>query len=154
VANTDQQIQLLNVGNTIRWIMFIARDNTGARSDAIWPDQANLLVNNDYWYYKTQNNWRTQMATEYDLSAGIATSPTLNALDTGVFVLTDFMNDGGSGDSKVSSAANRDLQLVTGSATALFFEANTWKANATSLNVITNSIRVPDPTAYYAPLGI
>jgi len=153
-AGTDQQIQLLNVGNTIRWIMFIARDNTGTRSDSIWPDQANLLVNNDYWYYKTISNWQNQIAQEYGLSAGRNAVPTLNAADTGVYILTDFMNDGGEGDSKASAAANRDLMLVTGSATALYFEANTWKANATSLNVITNSVRVPDPTAFYAPLGI
>lgn len=150
----DQQIQLLNVGNTIRWIMFILRTAAGARTQVDWPAQGNILVNNDYWYYKTIDNWLRQMSIDYNLRAGVAATPTLNSLDTGVFVLTDFMNDGGQGSELASSSANRDLMLVTGSATALYFEANVWGAAAGSLQVITNSVRVPDPTSFYAPLGI
>lgn len=153
-ASTDQNIQLLQVGNTIRWIMCILRDSSGDRDSSDWPNQTNLLVNNDYWYYKTKANWENQMAQDYGLTAGVANTPTLNSLDTGVFVFTDFMNDGSSGDNVAQGSSNRDLMLVTGSATALYLEANSWGSSASSLNVITNSLRVPDPSSFYAPLGI
>lgn len=151
---TDQQIQLLNVGNTVRWLMFILRNSSGVRDSADWPAQFNLLVNNDYWYYKTLNNWQRQMALSYGLFAGVSATPAVNALDAGVYILTDFMDDGADGGLTASSSQSRDLMLVTASATALYIEANTWGASASTLNVISNSLRIPDPSSFYAPLGV
>lgn len=154
VGGSDQTVRLINVGNTIRYLYFELRTAAGVRTDADWPTVFNLLVNNDLWDYKTKDNWRRQMAQEYDLTGGVSNTPTLNHLDTGVWVYTDFMNDGAQGSSVVSSSANRDLMLVTGSGTALSFEAQSWGANASQLLVITNALRIPDPTAFYAPFGI
>jgi hypothetical protein len=154
VPGTDQVFQLPNVGNTVRWIMFILRNASGVRDDADWPNVFNLFVNNDLWLYKTKNNWKRQMAQDYNFPGGIQTSPTVNCLDTGVYIITDFMNDGGQGSEYVSSSANRDLMLVTGSGTALNVEAQNWGGSASSLQVITNSLRIPDPSSFYAPLGI
>lgn len=151
---TDQGIQLLNVGNVVRFIMFIARTAAGARTDADWPNIMQFLVNNDIFNFYTKNNWRRQMAIDYDLFGGITAFPTLNCLDTGVYVITDFMNDGSSGDEKVSGASNRDLMLVTGSGTALGVDMQNWGASVASLQIITNALRVPDTAAFYAPFGV
>lgn len=156
VPSTDQVIQLQNVGNTVRWIMFILRTAAGVRTEADWPAVFNILVNNDLWLYKTKNNWRRQMAYDYDLVSGAAAAatPTVSTLDAGVYILTDFMNDGSPGDGQVSGASNRDLMLPTTSGTALNIEAQNWGAAAGQLLVVTNSLRIPDPASFYAPLGI
>jgi hypothetical protein len=154
VPSSDQTIPLINVGNTIRFLYFEARTAAGARTDADWPNVFNLLVNNDLWLYKTKSNWKRQMANEYGYTAGISATPAINTLDTGVYVLTDFMNDGGQGGNLVSSAANRDLMLVTGSGTALSIEAQNWGASISSLLVVTNALRIPDPSGFYAPIVI
>jgi hypothetical protein len=154
VASTDQTIQLVNVGNTVRWIMLILRTAGGVRDEADWPNVMNLLVNNDLWEYKTKNNWRREMAFNYELFGGVQAVPTVNCLDNGVYVLTSFTNDGASGGAVASSSANRDLMLVTGSGTALNIEAQNWGASAGSLLVLTNALRIPDPTSFYAPFGI
>lgn len=152
-ASTDQTIQVTTVGNTIRHMIFILRDSSGVRTSADWPSTFSFEVNNDKWDYKTTNNWLRQLQENYGLTAGVATSPTLNSLDTGVFVYTDFFNDGSAGDEVVQGSSNRDLMLVTGSGTAINIEANQWGASASSLQVLVNALRVPDATAFYHPFG-
>jgi hypothetical protein len=149
--STQQNIQLLNVGNTIRFPMFILRTATGVRTEADWPNVTNFYVNGDPWYYKTKPQWRSEMAQQYDYTAGLAASPTLNTLDNGVFVLTDFMNDGSSGAGNVDASANRNEFLVTGPGTAFNVEAVSWGASAASLLVIENVIRPASPAAMYQP---
>jgi hypothetical protein len=154
VPSTDQIIQLQNVGNTIRWLMFILRNSSGVRTETDWPNVLQFSVNNDVWNYKQKNKWRNQMAINYGLFAGVTATPTVNAMDNGVFVYTDFINDGSSGDNIATASSNRDLMLVTGSGTALNIEAQNWGAGASSLTVITNSLRIPDTAAFYHPFGI
>lgn len=151
VASTQQNIQLLNVGNTIRFVIYILRDSSGVRDETDFPSVTNHYLNNDPLFYKTKTQWRNQMSQEYGFQAGITATPTLNSLDNGVYVLTDFMNDGSSGDSKVDGSSNRDLFLVTGSSTAFNFEAVSWGASASSLLVIQNVIRPISAQALYAP---
>lgn len=152
--STQQNIQLLNVGNTVRFPMFILRTAAGVRTEVDFPNVANIYVNGDPWYYKTKDQWRSQMAQEYDFTAGVSATPTLNSLDAGVFVLTDFMNDGASGDGNVDGASSRNLMLVTGSATALNFEAVSWGAAAGQLLIIENVIRPSSAQGLYAPQWI
>ena len=154
VAASQQNIQLLNVGNTIRFALFILRTAAGVRTEADWPTVTNFYVNGDPWYYKQKDQWRSQVAQEYDLDAGVAATPTLNSLDAGVYILTDFMNDGASGDGNVDAAANRDLLLVTSSGTAFNVEAVNWGAAAANLFVVENVIRPSSPQALYAPKWI
>jgi len=149
--NSFQNLPLLNVGNTVRALFMILRDAAGVRTEVDWPDVFNVYVNNDPWYYNTRNNWRADMAAQYDLFGGISATPAATKLDNGVFVLQEFINDGASGDGNVNGAANRNLLLVTGSATAFNIEAQNWGAAASSLFVVTNSIRPRDPSAVYAP---
>lgn len=153
VPGTDQPIQLTNVGNTIRYWIFILRTAAGVRDETDWPSTVLMSVNNDVWRFMDKLEWRRRMARAYNYRAGLSASPTQNALDNGVFVWIDFMNDGASGDETVSGAANRDLMLVTGSATAVGFEFQNWGGSAGALKVITHSLKVPNPAAFYHPHG-
>lgn len=146
-----QNIQLINVGNTIRFPMFILRNASGVRTEADWPAVTNFYVNNDPFYYKTKENWRSQMATAYGYNGGLSATPAVDKLDNGVFVLTDFMDDGSAGANKVDAASNRNLYLVTGSATAFNLEAASWGAGASQLLCLQNTIRPSSPQALYAP---
>lgn len=149
-ASTQQNIQMLNVGNTIRSNIYVLRTAAGVRSEADWPAVTNFYVNNDPWYYKTKGQWRSAMARAYGYTAPTA-SPTAGAMDNGVFVLHDFIDDGGAGNEKVSASSNRNEWLVTGSATAFNIEAVNWGATASSLLILQNTIRPTSPQAMYAP---
>lgn len=155
-ASSQQNIQLLNVGNTIRYELMILRTAAAGnpRTEADWPNVFNVYVNGDPWFYKTKDQWRSQMAQEYDYTAGVTATPTLNSLDAGVFVITDFMNDGASGDGNVDGASNRNMYLNTLSTTAFNIEAVNWGAAAAQLSVVTNAIRPSSPQAMYNPFLI
>lgn len=151
VPSTTQNIQLVNVGNTIRGALFILRNASGVRTEVDWPNVTNFYVNNDLYFYKNKDLWRSQMAIEYQLTGGVAAAPTLNSLDAGVFVLTDFMNSGSQGGMEVNGAANRNQFLVTGSGTGFNIEAGTaWGAGASSLLAVENVIKPANPQSLYA----
>ena len=151
VAGSQQNIQLVNVGNVIRTVFLILRNSSAVRDETDWPTVSNWYLNNDPLYYKTKSQWRNEMAQQYGYFAGVTAAPTLNALDNGVFVLTDFMNDGGTGDYVVQGGSNRDLYLVTESSTAFNYEAVSWGASASTLFVIEHVIRPISAAALYAP---
>ena len=151
VAGSQQNIQLVNVGNVIRAVFLILRTAGGVRTEVDWPTVSNWYLNNDPLYYKTKTQWKNAMAQNYGYFAGTAVAPTLNALDAGVFVLYDFMNDGGTGDYVVQGGSNRDLYLVTESSTAFNYEAVSWGASASTLFVIEHVIRPISAQALYAP---
>lgn len=151
VPNTNQRSQLVNVGNVNRFHLLILRDGTQTRTEAAWPQTWNYYVNNDLIFYKDKDLWRSQMAIEYNLRGGVTAVPTLNALDNGVYVLTDFMNSGESGGMEVNGAANRNNFLVTGTGTNVEIEAIPWGAAAVSLAVVTNALKPASAQALYAP---
>lgn len=152
VPNAQQNIQLLNVGNVIRNSIFILRDSSGVRDETDWPAVTNFYVNNDLWYRKDKALWRTQQAREYGFKTAPTAAPTAGALDNGVYILTDFMNDGsGAGDGVVSGSNNRDLWLVTGPGTAFNVEAQNWGASASALQVVQSIVKPSSPQALYAP---
>jgi len=152
VPNAQQNIQLLNVGNVIRNTVLILRNSSGVRDETDFPAVSNWYVNNDLWYRKDKALWRSQMAREYGFKSAPAATPTAGALDNGVYVLTDFMNDGsGGGDGVVNGGQNRDLWLVTGPGTAFNYEAQNWGAGASSLQVIQSVVKPSSAQALYAP---
>lgn len=155
IPGTNQNIQLVNVGNTVRSILFIARNSSGVRDDADWPDVSTIYQNGQPLMVKTKDDWLGQMHQDYRLTNGRTATPTTGASDVGVFVITDFMNDGASGDEFVSGAANRDLLLVTGSATALNYEATSnWGNSISTLQILQHNIRPASPQALYPPFVI
>lgn len=151
VPSSQQKIQQLNVGNTIRFGLYILRNGSGVRTEADWPATTNFYVNNDLWYTKPKSQWRTQHAQEYGFKSAPAATPTAGALDNGVYPFTDFINDGGAGDGCVNGAQNRNLWLVTGPGTNFQVEAVNWGAAANQLQIIQNVIRPSGPQQTYAP---
>lgn len=150
-ASTQQNIQMLNVGNVVRAKAFILRNSSGVRTDADWPNVANFYVNNDPWFYKTKANWKTHMARAYNITGGFSATPALNTLDNGVYVMADFIDDGASGAFTAQASSDRNAWLVTNSATAFNFEAVNWGASASSLLILDNIIRPSSPQALYNP---
>lgn len=151
-ASTAMKTQLVNMGNAVRQAIFILRDSSGVRTEVDWPATVNIKYLGDVHFYKTVSQWNADMAAMYNYTAGKAASPTLNSLDNGVFVLMDFMNSGGAGGTKVSSSSNRDLLLLTDSATLFEFEAlSAYGASASTLKVLLNSINPSSLEALYHP---
>ncbi len=152
-AGTDQTLQSANVGNTVRFVYFELRTAAGVRTDVDFPALFNLLVNNDIWMQKRKTLWQRQIGNDYGLTGAPNANPTAGALDNGVYIIDDFIN-GGSQGKKASGSSNRDELLVTASATALDFEFNQFGANASQLIIVTNSLKVADSAALYAPKGV
>lgn len=151
-SGTSQNIQLLNVGNTVRLPIFILRDAAGQRTDADWPDVFQFSVNNDPWLYLTKATWQDDLADAYGFTGGVSATPSATALDRGVYVMHHFIKDGAAGNNVVSAGNARNQWLVTGSATALNIEASTpWGANARSMLVLQNNVRPSSPAALYSP---
>ena len=141
VSSTPQKIQIVNLGNVVRFFIFILRNVSGVRDEADWPAAVNIKYLGDVMFYKTKQQWILEQALGYRLSAGKTASPTLNALDNGVYVLTDFMIDGAAGDGVVQAANARDGWLPTQASTLLEFEAVTaWGASASQFKILQNSI--------------
>lgn len=150
-ASTQQNIQMLNVGNVVRAKAFILRDSSQVRTDAAWPNVTNFYVNNDPWMYKTKANWKTAMARAYRITGGTSATPAANTLDNGVYILSDFIDDGASGAFVAQAACDRNAWLVTNSATAFNIEAVNWGSGASSLLILDNIIRPSSPQALYNP---
>ena len=105
VQNTAQGENLLrsnNVGNTLRNIIFIARDNTGARSESAWSPISELLVDNYPLIRLKDSEWRSAMGSWFGYSG---TLDGAGGLDTGVRVVPFYLLAGGySGDMNASHA--------------------------------------------------
>lgn len=149
--SSNQNFQIIGVGNTIRAIMYILRDSSGVRSEAGFSQETKVTVNNDLYFDKDLDLWRAQLAQEYNLSGGITAVPTSGAQDAGVLILTEFMNTGSMGNADVNGASNRDLYLVTGTGTSLYTEAVQWGAAASKLLVVENVLKPSSAEAMYAP---
>ena len=147
-----QKLTLVNVGNAIRMIAFIARTAAGVRTEVDWPATSQIKYLGDVLVYKTKSMWNDEMARAYRYTAGKTATPTLNSLDNGVFVWMDPMKAGGAGSDIVSSSANRDRLLLTNSGTLLEFEAVTaWGGAVSTLKVITSSIQPSSLEALFHP---
>ena len=151
-TGSPQKLQILNMGHVVRYFIFILRTAAGVRTEVDWPAAVNIKYLGDVMFYKTRLQWNLAMATNYRYFGGKTATPTVNALDQGVFVLYDFMNSGGAGDTVVSGASARDLLLPTNSATLLEFEALTaWGAAAGLLKIIQNCINPANAASIYHP---
>ena len=150
--SSAQKLQIVNMGNVVRFFIFILRNSSGVRTETDWPASVNIKFLGDVMFYKTKQQWILEQALGYRLFAGKSAAPTLNSLDNGVYVLTDFMTDGGAGDGVVSASNSRDIWLPTQSSTLLEFEALTaWGSGASTLKILQNCINPSSAAALYHP---
>lgn len=148
--STAQKIQIVNMGNVVRFFIFILRDSSSVRTETDWPTAVNIKFLGDVMFYKTKQQWILEHALAYRLAAGKTAIPTLNALDNGVYVLTDFLTDGAAGDGVAQAANSRDAWLPTQSSTLLEFEALTaWGAGASTLKILQNCINPANAASLY-----
>jgi len=149
-ASSTGKFQIVNLGNVVRFFIFILRNSSQVRTETDWPAAVNIKYLGDVMFYKTKQQWIIEQSLGYRLFAGKTAAPTLNALDNGVYVLTDFMTDGAAGDGVVNAANARDGWLPTQAATLLEFEAVTaWGAGANNLKILQNSINPANPASLY-----
>jgi hypothetical protein len=158
----DKILQLQNVGNVIKSIIFVLRDTSGIRTVAnSWGATNQIILNNDTLFYWTQgtnssSSWSSHMSEVWGYGEAInATAPgttsTLDAaggLDTNVFAV-GYFNDLQGG--YVRPDTNRNQFLPTLDATLLQLRSTSFGSNAQTLEVITQSIKPTTASALYAP---
>jgi hypothetical protein len=140
--------QLYNVGNVIRLAIFTLYDNASPnkRVDADWPAVSYFRLNNDQLFYKPTTFWLSQMRKAYGFGATAGTKDTANNLDTGVYVLSDFIEQHGN----VQVDSPRDQFLVTLDSTLWQHEGANFGNNANNLFVLTNEIKPIEAAALYS----
>lgn len=141
----DQMIQVHNVGNVLRCIIFVLRTAAGARSAADWPATSQLILNDDIQELMPTAFWQRDMAQAYGYSTGAAEAAL--GLDNGVFVYSDWMKQRGA----VRADGPRDQFLVTYNTTLLQLRGTVFGATASSLEIITNEIKPISALALYSP---
>lgn len=145
VAQGDRLTQLLNVGNVIRTIIFTLRTAAGARTAADWPATSQIVLNDDILFLLPTGYWSHYMAVDYGYNTGALDAA--GGLDTGVFAVSQLMNQRGS----VSADGPRDQFLVTYNTTLLQLRSTIFGANASSLEIITNELKPVSALALYSP---
>lgn len=148
VGGGNRVNQLLNVGNVIRCESFTLYDNAvpNKRDDTDWPPISYFRLNNDQLFYKPVAFWLSNMrlASQYGNAAG--TKDTAGNLDTGVYVLTDFIMQHGS----IEVDTPRDQYLPTLDSTLWQWEGSLFGVNANTCFVLSNEIKPSSAAALYA----
>lgn len=141
-------VSLYNVGNVIRWGAFLLFDDSGDHSDSDFPDTTYLRLNNDNLFYKPRTAWEAEMTERYGYGGDSAASKDeAGALDTGVYVLSDFMAQ----HEHVTVDGPRDQFLITLDSTLFQFEANQFGATADRFVYLQNEIKPASAAAVYSP---
>lgn len=128
VSAGEQRIQLKRVGNLLRNIVFVYRDNAGARSSAEFVDDFRLEWDNKILELGDRRLWTDQMFERYGFTP-----------DTGVYV-KDFMHDA---DGRPGNE-NRHGYLQTVQGTRLEIIGN-FGGSGGVLSILTNDVS-PAPT--------
>lgn len=132
ISSGQQTVRCERVGNLIRMLLLVVRDNTGARANALFPDPVQILWDTRILYQEARALRQQYVFDAYNYGLGDS------AQDAGVFVY-QFADDldGHAGDEL------RNLYLPTTQATRLEVQG-VFGANATTLEIITNDVA---PTA-------
>jgi hypothetical protein len=148
VSAGGRVIQLYNVGNVIRWSAFILQSSAAnnPRTDADFPAISYLRLNNDQLFLKRLGNWEAEMRERYGFGTTAVTKDAAGFLDTGVYVLSDYMVQHGF----VTEDGPRDQYLVTVDATLYQFEAAVFGATASLFTVLQNEIKPKDAQSLYS----
>lgn len=145
VTPGDKLIKSNNVGNVLRTLIFVLRTSAGVRTDADWPDVCELYLDNEPMFYLTKNEWEDTMAKQFNFTA--ASKDVAQGLDTGVYVIPFHALAGGvAGDPSNS----RSQLLPTVDASQLQIRGTQFGANASTLQILTNSIIPTDAATLYA----
>lgn len=148
IGGGNKVSQLYNVGNVIRLGIFTL--NTTAantpRGDADWPAVSYFRLNNDQLFYKPTWLWLSQMRQSYGYGQTAGTKDTANNLDTGVYVLSDFIEQ----HAEIRPDSPRDQFLVTLDSTLWQHEGANFGATAGNVFVLTNEIKPINAAALYS----
>lgn len=140
----DQLVDLHNVGNIIKTVIFTLRDANGDRTSTDWPDTAQIVLNDDILHYLPVDFWTDNMRKAYGY---VGTIDTAGGLDTGVFVIHEWNDQ----DGMVFVDGPRDQWLVTSKTTSLQIRATSFGANASRFEVLSNEFKPTSPAALYSP---
>lgn len=146
VSAGNRVIQLFNVGNVIRWHAFQVEDTSDLRSDSDFPDISYIRLNNDQLFLKRKSTWTSEMRERYGFGTSGGTKDQAGELDTGVYVLSDFMAQHG----YVTPDGPRDQYLVTVDATLYQWEANEFGGTTEQFSMIQNEIKPKDALSLYS----
>jgi len=148
VSAGGRVLQLYNVGNVIRWGAFYLQSSAAnnPRSDADFPALAYLRLNNDQLFLKRKAAWQSEMRERYGFGTAAATRDAAGLLDTGVYVLSDYMAQ----HEQVTVDGPRDQFLVTVDATLYQFEAAVFGATASLFTLLQNEIKPNSAAALYS----
>jgi hypothetical protein len=139
ISPGDKLVKSNNVGNVLRFLIFVLRTAAGARTDADWPAVSELYLDNNPMFYLTQQQWRVWMAQTYGY--GPNTLDALNGQDTGVYVVPFFALTEG----RAIANARRSQYLPTLDASQLQIRGTSFGAAASTLEIHTNSVQPVDP---------
>jgi len=148
VSTGGRVLQLYNVGNVIRWGAFTLQSSAAntPRTDADWPAISYLRLNNDQLFLKRLGRWESEMRHRYGYGTAAVTKDAAGFLDTGVFVLSDFMVQ----HEEVVPDGPRDQYLVTLDSTLFQFEAAVFGATAQRFVYLQNEIKPKDAQSLYS----
>lgn len=141
----DKLLQLTNVGNVIKSIIFVLRNASAARTASDWPGVSQIVLNNDVLFYLPLANWQHNMGEIYGYNTGAVEAA--GGLDNGVYALPFFNDQRG----KAMVDGPRDQYLPTLDSTLLQFRGTSFGAGAVTLEVITNEIKPVSALALYSP---
>lgn len=148
VSAGGRVLQLYNVGNVIKWGAFVLQSSAAnnPRTDADWPTLAYLRLNNDQLFLKRQGRWESEMRKRYGFGTAAATKDAAGFLDTGVYVLSDFMAQ----HEHVTPDGPRDQNLVTIDSTLFQFEAAVFGSTAQRFVYVQNEIKPRDAASLFS----
>lgn len=138
VTAGDKYLKSDNVGNVLRTLIFTLRDSSGVRIDADWPAVSELYLDNSPMFHLPKNLWKSWMGRLYNLRGSVDAA---NGLDTGVFVIPFFALAEGS----AIANGRRSQYLPTLDASLLQLRGTSWGANASTLEIMTNSVQPVNP---------
>lgn len=150
VTSGDRVVQVQNVGNVLRALIFVLRNSSGVRIGAStdWPATSQIILNNDTLFYLTYNSWLSAMSETYGYGQAGTTADARGGYDTGVFVLPYF-TDIANGYASPSNPRNQWLPTLD--ATLLQLRGTSFGANANTLEIVTQAVKPTSAAALYQP---
>lgn len=131
VSVGNNTVEFTRLGNLLRYIMFIARDVSGVRSAAVFPDPVSFTWDGNNIMSQVSQRYLRTLFNEAILNTGLATMGLTPSLPVGVYVLPyNTANQGGRmGDE------DPDLYLPTSQSSRLEINGNS--AAAGTIQVVT-----------------